>query len=912
MDPTTDQLFILNGVKKLTTKDSPPFECKLNGDSTFPLVRTKQDKVIVAAAFHGLGRIVVFGNKKFVTSENEDDDFNILVNNAFRWLTVRKSSRVGIWVPGCDTLQRRLSDAGFDVFDFLPASTTNVDVIFTDKIALNEAETEFVDSFVRNGGGLLVGANELSSLQESVNNFITGCGISLLSQVSEESSEYNVGVPEPSESLHYIFKEVGKQIDFKNSSPSKLLLYGEHTFGVVVREDGDGVVVAASHVGLGRAMHWGHNGILNKCREYGIETLIENTFRWMSRNKVAAKIGFLKPVKDQLKETVENLGLTVIRINIDDDFGDLDILVADSSHEYTQHQLDKFYSFLSTGGGLLTGGHNWITKNDSTSAIVKPAGIMISEKPARGKGYETANQKMQYILNVTLALKRFLQHADGEIELDETEQQSYRTSICQALEELPLTCKIVFNLAREYLQRIPVAIPTKKSPVDIWTQPVSASYAFIYSILALRLQPSDLQQLKLNGEVFPGEASSNIQPSSTTITIDATYDGLLRNFPSANKAVRRSTGLYAAPAEIINVTIPGEAIDSKLCVLIGCHTDNLEKKEQLHRFPRISRSFDLDSVTTQAANVFGGLIYITVPCDTKIGPISVTVDGACKSPQFFAGKTSLEEWQLSMENHNVPFCELISENIIITLPSSDALKHWEDAQAIMEIYERVVCSYAELSGIDVKRPREERFVLDVQISKGQMHAGYPIMGPITNSDKMISLDRVRNNNIWGPLHELGHQHQSNGWNPVGTKEATCNIYSVYASEEVMKIPREMAHGALKKEKRIQRVEDYVIEGSQYKNWNVWTCLETYLQLQEAFGWKFISDMLGQYNNPSFKSPKTNTEQLDVWMVLSSKLTGFNLGPFYKAWGWPVTDEALQSIETLPAWDDNPMIDRLNP
>jgi hypothetical protein len=37
------------------------------------------------------------------------------------------------------------------------------------------------------------------------------------------------------------------------------------------------------------------------------------------------------------------------------------------------------------------------------------------------------------------------------------------------------------------------------------------------------------------------------------------------------------------------------------------------------------------------------------------------------------------------------------------------------------------------------------------------------------------------------------------------------------------------------------------------------------------------------------------------MMRFSRTVNRNLGPFFQAWGLPVTDKALASIASLPAW-----------
>ncbi len=48
-------------------------------------------------------------------------------------------------------------------------------------------------------------------------------------------------------------------------------------------------------------------------------------------------------------------------------------------------------------------------------------------------------------------------------------------------------------------------------------------------------------------------------------------------------------------------------------------------------------------------------------------------------------------------------------------------------------------------------------------------------------------------------------------------------------------------------------------------------------------------------------PKNDLEKRDLWMVIFSKTVNRNLGPFFQAWGIPVSKKALESIENISPW-----------
>ncbi len=97
---------------------------------------------------------------------------------------------------------------------------------------------------------------------------------------------------------------------------------------------------------------------------------------------------------------------------------------------------------------------------------------------------------------------------------------------------------------------------------------------------------------------------------------------------------------------------------------------------------------------------------------------------------------------------------------------------------------------------------------------------------------------------------------------------------------------------------------HVAAGKSFDFWKKepFLALSMYVQLQDAFGWEAYKKVFAEYRAASKEElPKTDDEKRDQWMVRFSKTAGRNLGPFFKAWGVPVSPKALDEIRGLPAW-----------
>uniref|UniRef100_A0A3B5AK50 Peptidase M60 domain-containing protein n=1 Tax=Stegastes partitus TaxID=144197 RepID=A0A3B5AK50_9TELE len=214
---------------------------------------------------------------------------------------------------------------------------------------------------------------------------------------------------------------------------------------------------------------------------------------------------------------------------------------------------------------------------------------------------------------------------------------------------------------------------------------------------------------------------------------------------------------------------------------------------------------------------------------------------------------------------------------------------------------------ADLAVIPHKFPRKERFVADVQISHGWMHAGYPIMAHSTSAAELVSADNARTKGIWGPIHELGHNQQRACWEfPPNTTECTCNLWSIYVHEQVLGMNRAQAHPAVTPKERQKRLENFVKEGKKPDSWSMWVALETYIQLQEKFGWDALKKVFAAYHKMS-NFPKDNQGKMNLYAETFSQAVGQNLTGFFKAWGWPIQTATEQKLSKLPVWSDHPMV-----
>ncbi|MEM7699251.1 MAG: M60 family metallopeptidase, partial [Verrucomicrobiota bacterium] len=303
-----------------------------------------------------------------------------------------------------------------------------------------------------------------------------------------------------------------------------------------------------------------------------------------------------------------------------------------------------------------------------------------------------------------------------------------------------------------------------------------------------------------------------------------------------------------------------------------------------------------------------GLITIRVPREANYDSIEVTIEGAVKAPLYVHGETDIGLWREQIRHYPAPWAELASSRMILALPS-EQIRSLSNPDAVMELWDEIIDCAAELAPVSRDNYRAERLVFDRQTAAGLMHSSYPVAAHIGSASALaVDSQGLRENGNWGFFHEYGHNHQHNLWALPGTGETTCNLWSVYIYEELIGKDRDETHNAIRPLNRRQRLNDYFASGAQFDSkWSVWVALETYLMVQEAFGWEPFKTTFHEYNLlPKEEWPQGQQEKNDQWVIRLSRACGKNLAPFWSTWNLPLSDSVAEQLSDLPVWEDHPV------
>ncbi|MBI5772747.1 MAG: hypothetical protein HZA89_03265 [Verrucomicrobia bacterium] len=686
-------------------------------------------------------------------------------------------------------------------------------------------------------------------------------------------------------------------------APGRVCVFGGTAFPVVVGKADKTVqpVVGAAQVGAGRVVVFGHDGYLEAAtlKEADTAKFLANCITWTARGAAKPQVVILGG--KGLGAALEASGFTTAPADLAK-LTPAQVLIADG-RQVKPGDVDGILKFIRAGGGFITAGTGWgwkslnpgreLATDFALNRILAGTGVMIADGTAGDttQGGFTVNPSVPTLAHAGRALLAAVAHTEGTAKLSSADATLASATLVAAAECLPSNDTALLPRLRALAANPKVtSVPSPKSPVK--SDNLAGRILVTMQGQALRKLPPEKIRAHTAAEFFPGlppKGAPRVQ--SASVLVNTGIPGW------------RSTGLYAAPGDLVTALIPAGAVGKKLQLRIGAHKDELWHLDSWKRFPEITRVFPLKGTVTKAACAFGGLIYIEVPKDASPETVTVQITGAMAAPFYMHGRTSVELWKSSIRNNPSPWGELASSKVILTLPS-EVLRTLDDPKALMDTWDRILDLDAELAGISKQRPRPERIVCDEQISAGYMHAGYPIMTWMDQPKNFANRESLLKGN-WGIFHELGHNHQVSDWTFEGTGEVTCNLFSFYVMDKLCGVkPRDYVHGG-KGLPVIKLHQTYFAGGpASYERWKKepFTALCLYAQLQDAFGWEPYQKVFAEYRAlPDAARPKSEQDKRDQWMTRFSKTVGKNLAPFFRKWGVPVSDAAAQSVASLPAW-----------
>jgi hypothetical protein len=115
--------------------------------------------------------------------------------------------------------------------------------------------------------------------------------------------------------------------------------------------------------------------------------------------------------------------------------------------------------------------------------------------------------------------------------------------------------------------------------------------------------------------------------------------------------------------------------------------------------------------------------------------------------------------------------------------------------------------------------------------------------------------------------------------------------------------------ALERRGVFKAAREHLAAGAPYEKWKAdpFLSIVMYAQVIDAFGFDAMRRAFKAYRDaPASRRPRNDAEKRDRWLIRLSEATGRNLGPFFRAWGVPVSDAAAEAVAALPPWTPPPL------
>lgn len=727
-----------------------------------------------------------------------------------------------------------------------------------------------------------------------------------------------------------LITQEGGSIALGKSVPGSIDLTEDRAFPFL--QDSGGVIVGAGGIaGKGRAVGFTHGGFLKPgtiTEQSEAAALIINSIRWAAKS-ANPHVG-VHPGISSLAATLEEAGLTVTVFPVEEFRDHKASVYCVIGHEaLSDGDIVKLFEFVNDGGGLVTATTPWAFKKKFPDFSKFPANQLLAHAGFQflPDGYAKTKEPLRIGANDTpltapTSVTMKTNVSGGSKSLVAAKRLANETNTLstsdksQLIADLLIAKNLQGSALSEFLDELKALnetvgpiIPTKENPVIPGKNPL------IDAIMELETRfnetaPAGVMYAIPASSNYPGAVPAAASRVTKELKIDGTWRGWLEGRNAAGWAAKemRPTGIYAPPGEIVKVTVPARISGEGFEVVIGSYGGGLKNREQWHRYPDWQVTRPVASRVTEISSGLGGLVTIRIPRGAEYDSLDLIIEGGVKAPLYEHGKTDLKMWVDEIRKYEAPWAELASDRMIVAIPT-DYIRKLSNPDDVMEIWNAYIDTSAELVQVNRDDYRAERIVFDRQTAAGSMHSSYPVAAHLGSAaEQAVNAESLRKDGNWGFFHEYGHNHQHNLWALPNTGETTCNLWSVYLFEELIGKDRDDTHRAIRPLDRKQRVNTYFSSGANFsQNWSVWTALETYLQIQEEFGWEPFKKVFDEYNKLELdERPRGQDEINDQWVIRLSKACGKNLQPFWATWNLPMSSDVDRALKDLPVWEDHPV------
>ncbi|RAJ80035.1 putative secreted protein (Por secretion system target) [Chitinophaga dinghuensis] len=337
----------------------------------------------------------------------------------------------------------------------------------------------------------------------------------------------------------------------------------------------------------------------------------------------------------------------------------------------------------------------------------------------------------------------------------------------------------------------------------------------------------------------------------------------------------------------------------------------------------IMGTYDRQTVTTYnltaglntITNANGGDLYLQYssndPSDNN--RVKVTFQsGYNQMPLYILGATTNSDWLNMLSADTIsPNATLVSNRLFVVVSRTKAAEYRNENQdTLLRLLDQVMQAEGDISGLDNSTPVHAPFLKNklMLLEKASGNPDATSMGrvriPTGSINWILAPSYILNSGGWGIFHEIGHHHQHWSWIWSTCIEVGVNIYSLAAKRAIH--PGEPGIGA----SDWNTIFAYLALPDGSRNFNasstaLFTRLGMFHQLWLAYGDEFYHT-LHKRSRDEAPSPVGDEQEMRLFMLYASQISGDNLSQFFRKWGFNVSESIYAEVAALGL--PNPVVD----
>lgn len=665
-------------------------------------------------------------------------------------------------------------------------------------------------------------------------------------------------------------------------------------------------VAVAGEFGQGRFVAFGSRAFLDASLGKGTDNniLIKSALWWASHHNVGKnKPGFVGVLNlpPAVTDYLQAEGFSAQETTLSDLAG-IHTVIGDFS-DLKDSQVEILRKLAEGGGGLVIAGDatQWVKIHPDKNValdyppnkLLAPLGCFWNGDPVRNATEPAKATACTELLHGRDALNLAIKIADGREKPDDDARRTVAFALNRSFYYCPPDDQALLPDLHVAMRIASLrAFPTVETPIRIGEV---LPRLFVADLCKKFLtKPIDQVQPHPSALNFPGYVD---EAAGRDHKIIVRFDPAVERW--------QGTGLYAPPAETVQIEVPSNFISLGIKFRIGCHADKLWEMESWTRYPEVCREFPVTGYSNEIGIAFGGPIYVIIPpgafppSTNPPPPVQMRFTGALAQPYFVRGVTSGDYWNETGSRGPAHWSEFGSRSIVFNIPSK-LVRGVSKPNGFMQAWDGVIEAQRAFAAA-TNLHYAERIVADQQPLGDRMHAGYPVVVPLNRAEDVMSLRNIADGTAFDILGLLGQNLVPPAIAFDGGREMLGNLVALYATETFVGKKMEEYLPDLGGEKRTNRLAAHFAQGAQFSNLKADPMYGTVMlsQLARGLGWPVFTKMFATARAMSAKvQPLSDDTRRDVFVVLLSQAANKNLVPYFKRWGLPVGDPVVAKLAGL--------------